>query len=84
MAGLNSSLKDRRQILDNWLAEREFSGDVALISPARSFAVPEEDYDLAIGSRQADSAGSAVFHLWNELGGGDGGLASSWGQGPAR
>ncbi len=43
--------------------------------------MPEEDYDQAIGSRQADSAGVAVFDLWKELGGGDGGLALELGAG---
>jgi ubiquinone/menaquinone biosynthesis C-methylase UbiE len=67
--------------MDGWLAEQRRTDDIAVISPARSFAMSEEDYDEAIGSRQADSAGGTVFDLWRECGGGDGGLALELGAG---
>jgi SAM-dependent methyltransferase len=67
--------------MEAWLSEQEHHGEIALLSPARSFAMAEEDYDEAIGSRQADSAGSSVFELWRELGGSDGGIALELGAG---
>jgi SAM-dependent methyltransferase len=80
-AGFHASVDERRQVLDAWLAERETAGGVALISPARRFADPEEEYDEAIGSRHAASAGGAVYRLWNSVQGGTGGLALELGAG---
>jgi SAM-dependent methyltransferase len=67
--------------VDAWLSGREHIGEIALLSAPRSFAMAEDDYDEAIGSRQADSAGSSVFDLWSELGGRDGGIALELGAG---
>ena len=80
-AGLQSSVEDRREVLNAWLAEQKTEGGVALISPARPFADPEEEYDEAIGSRHAASAGAAVYQLWHSTQGGDGGLALELGAG---
>jgi SAM-dependent methyltransferase len=80
-AGLQSSVEDRRQVLHAWLAERETQGGVTLISPARSFADSEEEYDEVIGSRNAASAGGAIHQLWHSMQGGTGGLALELGAG---
>jgi ubiquinone/menaquinone biosynthesis C-methylase UbiE len=81
MAGVNSNVERRRQVLNAWLAERETDGGVALISPARPFADPEEEYDEAIGSRHAASAGAAVHQLWRSVRGDACGLALELGAG---
>jgi SAM-dependent methyltransferase len=80
-AGLQSTVEDRRQVLNAWLAERETEGGVTLISPARPFADSEEDYEEAIGSHNAASAGGAVHQLWSSMQGGAGGLALELGAG---
>jgi SAM-dependent methyltransferase len=80
-AGLQSSVEDRRQVLNAWLAERETEGGVALISPARPFADPEEEYDEAIGSRHTATAGGTIHQLWHSIQGGAGGLALELGAG---
>jgi SAM-dependent methyltransferase len=80
-AGLQSSVEARRQVLDAWLEERATQDGVTLISPARSFGDPEEEYDEAIGSRHDASAGGAVYQLWHSVQGGSGGLALELGAG---
>ena len=82
-AGLQSSVEERRRRIETWLATQQYAGDVALVSAARPFADPEEEYDEAIGSRHAKSAGAAVYGLWREVSGRDlqGGLALELGAG---
>ena len=78
---MQSSVEERLQVLNAWLAERPTQGGVTLVSPARPFADPEEDYDEAIGSRHVASAGGAVHQLWHSMQGGAGGLALELGAG---
>ena len=80
-AGLKAPTEERRQELDAWLAERESEGGVSLISPARSFADSEEEYDETIGSGDGASSGRSIYELWNQVAGGTGGLALELGAG---
>ena len=80
-AGLQCTVEDRRQVLNAWLAERETEGGVTVISPARPFGDSEEEYEEAIGSHNAASAGGTVHQLWPSIQGGTGGLALELGAG---